>query len=199
MLAPALEGRARLPLPDARRDCAKLASQLATPLLTAGGQTVFTPRLKTKERSMTRWLSIVFLLALTPAALAMEDTPQNREQQVDRYLKLVPPQAMFADMMSKISRNVPPNERDMFVNMMTKHLDFEAVTKAMRAAMLKTFTADELGALADFYGSPVGKSAMRKMGDYMSELMPVMMREVTKAQMNVQREMTEKQQQQQPK
>jgi hypothetical protein len=142
---------------------------------------------------MTRWLSIVFLLlALPRAALAMEDTPQNREQQVDRYLTLVPPEAMFADMMTKIARNVPPNEREMFVAMMTKHLDFSAITKAMRGAMTKTFTADELGALADFYSSPVGKSAMAKMGDYMSELMPVMMAEVAKAQGNVQRELMQK-------
>jgi len=32
-------------------------------------------------------------------------------------------------------------------------------------AMLKTVTADELSALADFQGSPIGKSAMTKMGD----------------------------------
>ena len=148
---------------------------------------------------MMRCLSILlFLFAATPMAMAMEDSPQNREQQVDRYLTLVPPQALFADMMTKMSKAVPVAERDMFVSMMTKHLDFAAITKAMRAAMLKTFTADELAALADFYSSANGKSAMGKMGDYMSELMPVMMTEVTKAQMSVQKEMVAKQQQQQP-
>jgi hypothetical protein len=76
--------------------------------------------------------------------------------------------------------------------MMTKHLDFDAITKAMRAAMMKTFTADELTALADFYSSAVGKSAMAKMGDYMSELMPVMMVEVAKAQGSVQQELMKK-------
>ncbi len=37
-------------------------------------------------------------------------------------------------------------------------------------------------ALADFYGSPVGKSAMQKFGAYMAELMPVIEAEVLKAQ-----------------
>jgi len=48
--------------------------------------------------------------------------------------------------------------------------------------MIKNFTADELKALADFYGSPVGKSAMAKFGNYMADVMPGMMAEVQKAQ-----------------
>jgi hypothetical protein len=64
---------------------------------------------------------------------------------------------------------------------MTKHLDLGRVTAAIKAAMIKTFTADELKALADFYGSDVGKSAMAKMGTYMSEVMPATMNEVQSA------------------
>ena len=44
--------------------------------------------------------------------------------------------------------------------------------------MVKTFSADEFKALADFYGSDVGRSAMAKMGTYMSEVMPATMNEV---------------------
>jgi hypothetical protein len=47
--------------------------------------------------------------------------------------------------------------------------------------MVKHFTTDELKAPADFYGSPVGKSAMQKFGAYMADLMPVMQAEITKA------------------
>lgn len=129
-----------------------------------------------------RWLSIALFLTMTSAALALEDTPQNREQQVDRYLQSTPPQAVFNDMMEKISQSMPPEQRTTFVSLMTKQIDFNALTQAMRAAMTKIFTADELSALADFYGSPIGKSAMSKMGDYMAELMPVMSAEMAKAQ-----------------
>jgi hypothetical protein len=41
--------------------------------------------------------------------------------------------------------------------MLTSQLDVAALTKAMTDAMIKHFTTDELKALADFYGSPVGK------------------------------------------
>jgi hypothetical protein len=129
-----------------------------------------------------RWLSLALFLTMTSAALALEDTQQNREQQVDRYLQATPPQAVFNDMMEKISQSMPPEQRTIFVSMMTKQIDFSALTAAMRGSMTKIFTADELAALADFYGSPVGKSAMSKMGDYMAELMPVMTAEMAKAQ-----------------
>jgi hypothetical protein len=38
-----------------------------------------------------------------------------------------------------------------------------------------------LKALADFYGSPVGKSAMQKFGAYMTDIMPVVQAEIMKA------------------
>ena len=131
-----------------------------------------------------RWLSIVLLLTTMSVAVAMEDTPENREQQVDRYLQAVPPQAVFEDMLSKMFSGLPDDQRQIFTGDMSKVFDFQALNNAMRSAMLKTFTADELAALADFYGSPVGKSAMNKMGDYMAifmaEFMPLMNAEMAK-------------------
>jgi hypothetical protein len=64
-------------------------------------------------------------------------------------------------------------------------LDVPALTKAMTDAMVKNFTTEELKALADFYGSPVGKSAMQKFGAYMTDLMPTMQAEIMKAQAKV--------------
>jgi hypothetical protein len=64
---------------------------------------------------------------------------------------------------------------------MTSQLDVPAITKAMTDAMVKHFTSEELKALADFYGSPVGKSAMQKFGAYMSDLMPTIQAEMMKA------------------
>jgi hypothetical protein len=40
-------------------------------------------------------------------------------------------------------------------------------------AMVKDFTTDELKALADFYSSPVGKSAMQKFGTYTADIIAV--------------------------
>jgi hypothetical protein len=142
---------------------------------------------------MMRWLSVFLLLMMGSPAFALDDTPENRATQVDRYLTATPPQAVFTDMMEKISTAMPPDQRGMFVSLMTKQLDFKALTEAMRGAMMKIFTADELSALADFYSSPQGKSAMSKMGDYMAELMPIMSAQMAKAQGAVIEEMMKQQ------
>ena len=128
-----------------------------------------------------RFLLLALLLPFSLPAFALDDTPQNREQQADRYLASAPPQSMMSDMAAKMAETLPEEQRDQFKALMTKHLDLGRVTAAIKAAMIKTFSADELQALADFYGSDVGKSAMAKMGTYMSEVMPATMNEVQSA------------------
>jgi hypothetical protein len=84
-------------------------------------------------------------------------------------------------MAEKMSANMPPDQRAQFKAAMTSQLDVPAITKAMTDAMVKHFTSEELKALADFYGFPVGKSAMQKFGAYMSDLMPTIQAEMMKA------------------
>jgi Uncharacterized protein conserved in bacteria (DUF2059) len=128
------------------------------------------------------------ILALTSLALFIScslalgtDTPETRRHEADRYLQVNPPKALFNDMADKMAANLPPDQRQQFKQMMTADLDIEALSKAMTDAMVKHFTTDELKALADFYGSPIGKSAMQKFGAYMADLMPVMQAEIIKA------------------
>jgi hypothetical protein len=85
-------------------------------------------------------------------------------------------------MADKEAVNLPPDQRDQFKKFMTSQLDIGALTKAMIDAMVKHFTTDELKAIADFYGSPVGKSAVRKCGALMADMMPTMEAEIMKAQ-----------------
>ena len=85
-------------------------------------------------------------------------------------------------MADKMAANLPPDQREQFKRMMTSQLDIAALTKAMTDAMVKHFTTGELKALADFYGSPIGKSAMQKFGAYMADVMPAMQAEIMKAQ-----------------
>ena len=51
-------------------------------------------------------------------------------------------------------------------------MDLDKFTSIIRDSMVKNFTAEELQALANFYGSPVGRSAMKKFGQYMADAMP---------------------------
>ena len=140
---------------------------------------------------MMRVLCMLLLLVAVPT-WASDDTQENRAKAAERYLTAASPKEMMADLAKKMAQNLPPDQQAAFKDLMTKHLDINALTKAMRKAMVKHFTAEELRALADFYGSPVGKSAMKKFGGYMADVMPSIQTEVMKAQAKANQELQDK-------
>jgi len=114
-------------------------------------------------------------------AEGLTDTPENRRAQAERYLAASDPKTMFESMAKKMAVNMPEDQRGRFVELFVSKVDMDALTKAMLDSMVKHFSAEELKALADFYGSPVGKSAMSKFSDYMADFMPSMQQEMAKA------------------
>ena len=80
-----------------------------------------------------------------------------------------------------MAATLPADQREQFKKLLTTQVDIAALSKSMIDAMVKNFTTEELKALADFYGSPVGKSAMKKFGAYMADIMPVVQAEIMKA------------------
>ena len=126
------------------------------------------------------------------APASLDDTPENRTAQIGRYFQAMPPENLLKDIVDKMSSRMPDDQRTIFVDMMTKHIDMAKLETAMREAMGKHFTADELRALADFYGSPLGKSAMGKFGNYMADVMPTIQGEVIAAMGKVRSEMEAK-------
>jgi len=131
------------------------------------------------------------LLCLPAITAAIEDSPGARAAQADRYLKAMPPREVFDDLAKQMSQNMPPEQAELFRKVMTEQLELSALENAMRAAMIKHFTANELSALADFYGSEVGRSAMSKFGPYMIDVMPVMQAEMIKAQEKMMQQLQE--------
>lgn len=125
---------------------------------------------------------LVLMVGAWSPVFSAPDTPEARRREAERYLQVSPPKALFEDMADKMAANLPPDQREQFKRMMTADLDVAALSKTMTDAMVKHFTTDELKALADFYGSPVGKSAMQKFGAYMADLMPALQAEIIKAQ-----------------
>ena len=139
-------------------------------------------------QKQTFTLTILILFISCGFAFSAPDTQETRRHEAERYLQATPPKALFEDMADKMAANLPPDQRDQFKKI-TSQLDFGAITKAWIDAMVKHFTTEELKALADFYGSPVGKSAMQKFGAYMADIMPTMEAEIMKAQAKVNQSM----------
>ena len=126
-------------------------------------------------------LLIIVAVTLFAPAVAIDDTPENRLIQIERYLEAVPPKEVFEGLSNQVAMNFPPREQLEFRSLMKDFVDLDVITDAMVASMKKHFTAEELAAIADLYESPVGQSAMSKMGVYMAEVMPVIEAEVMRA------------------
>ncbi len=128
----------------------------------------------------TIWILVLLTVAIS--ANALEDSPENRRIEAERYLEVVPPAELMADAAKNMAMNLPPEDRLRFRELMTKYLDIDVINQAMVDSMVRHLAADEIKALADFYGSAEGKSAMKKFGAYMADVMPIVESEVLKAQ-----------------
>lgn len=126
---------------------------------------------------MHRLLLAAVLFAGAASAFA-QDTTAAREVAADRYLKVAPMSRMLDDMVSEIGKQLPPEKRASFERDMKLFVRADSLERIARTAMIKHFTTDELNALADFYGSKNGASAMKKFGVYMADVMPEIQAEV---------------------
>lgn len=111
----------------------------------------------------------------------VKDTPNNRQAAAERYLGVAPIENMMKEAVESTSKNLPEEQRKTFVEFMNKSLRIDVLENSIVSSMAKHFTLGELNALTAFYGSPEGKSAMKKYGAYMSEVMPVIQQEMSRA------------------
>lgn len=94
---------------------------------------------------------------------------------------MVPVSDLINDMSDKMSTQMPAAQADIFRKMMRETIDTAVLEKAMVDSMTKHFSLREIQALTTFYGAPEGKSVMKKMGDYMADVMPVIQQEIYRA------------------
>ena len=137
-------------------------------------------------------LTIILFCSFVFPATALEDSTENRQHHAKRYMTAVSPEDVIRDMAKNISMNLPPEDRKSFRAGIQSYLDVTEIEKASYKLLVKYFTAAELEALADYYSSPLAKSAGKKMGAYSAELMPVMQAEVFKAVAEMQKAKMEK-------
>jgi len=123
-------------------------------------------------------LPIGLLIAALPA---MADSEQERIAAARRYLEVAQTAKITEDTVNELAKGFSGEQRERFVEFMHNAVRPEVLEQAAMASMVKTFTAEELNALADFFGSPLGRSAMNKFGLYMADIMPVIQQEMFRA------------------
>jgi len=140
------------------------------------------PETKAKMNPL-RSISIALLISSASACIPAlaQDTQETRQVAMQRYLRAVPMAKMMEDTYSEMAKQVPPEKRTEFIGAMRKIVRVDKIEEIAKRAMLKTFTTSELNALADFYSSKDGASAMSKFGAYMGDIMPPLMEEIQRA------------------
>jgi hypothetical protein len=126
----------------------------------------------------TSLAAIALCLAASATSVWAGDTPEARSKAAARYLSIVPTSKMFDEVASKVANAKPTDQRASFLRTVTDQSGQDALDREAREVMIKIFTAEELNALADFYGSPVGMSAMKKMQKYSAEMLPFVMQTI---------------------
>lgn len=125
-------------------------------------------------------ITVISLGCLSASAFA-QDTQETRAVAAERYLKIVPMSKMLDDSYKAIGQQIPEDKREEFIAELKKVVKVEFLEKLARESMIKTFTTDELNAMADFYGSQHGSSIMKKFGVYMAEFMPALQEEIKRS------------------
>jgi len=135
-------------------------------------------------RAMRKWIMTLCLavaLASAGSAWAAPDTRENRLAAAQRYLETTPIEGMFDKIIDQMAKSgqIPMDQTELMAEF-TARLDIAKLKTVTLAAMVKHFTADELNAMADFYGSAAGRSVVRKMGAYMADVLPVIQTETVR-------------------
>jgi hypothetical protein len=125
--------------------------------------------------------AIAFLAAFAPAIVLASDQLGARHAAASRYFSVVPVSEVLEQTYAEIARQLPPEQRPGFIARMRSVVRVDRLERISRDVMIRTFTAGEMNALADFYGSAHGASALRKFGPYMETAMPLLRQEVRRA------------------
>lgn len=119
------------------------------------------------------------VLLLTPGpGLALQDTSMNRRDQANRYIAAMPVSTVLETSLVRVTSLMPPVHREPFFAYAKRNIDHNRLHALVFEALTTTFTAEELKAMADFFGSPVGQSVASKMGVYTQRVMIPVLKEV---------------------
>ena len=124
--------------------------------------------------------AVAFTACEIPGTLP-EDNEENRRTVAEEYLKVQPISDLLATMTRDIQQTMPESQRNLFLEVMQKELRVGVIEEATLQALTKNFTVAELTALRNFYQSPAGKSAARKLPQVMADVTPVIRQEIVRA------------------
>ena len=122
------------------------------------------------------WLVLAF--PFDGAAQRITDSPANRVAAARAYVEKVPVEPMIDRMVAGLAASMPAGDRAHFAEFMSGMVDVERMNRLVVIGLAKHFTVGEINELARFYGSPVGRSIVAKLGPYLADVLPVIQQDV---------------------
>lgn len=110
-----------------------------------------------------------------------QDTLGNRMLAAERYANTFDFKKILEASIIEMAKNYPKEQRGSFIRSMSQGVDPLRLRNFAVNAMTQVFTLEELNALADFYGSPVGRSMLSKFPKYMGMIAPFITQELNSA------------------
>lgn len=110
-----------------------------------------------------------------------QDSLGNRLMAAERYADTFDFKKIIEASIIEAAKNYPKEQRGTFIRSMSQGVDPQRLRSFAVNAMTQVFTLEELNALADFYGSPVGRSMLRKFPKYMGMIAPFINQELSRA------------------
>ncbi len=120
-------------------------------------------------------------ILLLPTLCFAGNSDSERLEAAKRYAETTNFPKLFQEMTDGVARTLPPEKAEAFRSFMGSMVEDGALEKSTIILMAKHFTTEELNALADFYGSEMGKKILSKFGPYMTEVNLVMKEFMIKA------------------
>ena len=125
-------------------------------------------------------LFIVYLFAPLISSSVAQDTIGNRLAAAERYAEVFDFEKMLSDTIAAVAQNISPDKRAAYVDYMNRGIDRAKLRNLLVISLVEVFTTDELNALADFYGSPIGRSILKKFPQAMAVFTPALLQEILK-------------------
>jgi hypothetical protein len=115
---------------------------------------------------------VILLLSVTFVTNAQESCTKEKTDAINEYLMVNSIDDLMDQMLAEIMKKIPKENHDVFTRIWESAFDKTEMKRAISYVMCKNFSIGEIKALTQFYGSPDGKSVMKKMPKYVTEVMP---------------------------
>ncbi len=105
-----------------------------------------------------------------PAAAAAPQIDPEAAAAAERYMENIDIVESFDRIYDALGERLPGEHSKVIIELMKKQVRMDVVRNLILESLIAHYTLEELKALADFYGSDVGKSISRKLPDYLNDV-----------------------------